>query len=718
MVSALSSSTTIDQDVREFHQHAASAVDLTMVHHAASSVNGNIVSVIRSCRNWDADQRQSYLYRFNLQQLLLQNESSAQNAIGAVVTFMPPPIPLGSSVKIYLPSPSGNKTIVVKEEQQPKASGSGGVAASTTTTIATIVEVWHGSSLVKRIPLNNNAEVAAGQQLQHGKIVNDATGFGSPVWSPDETSLLYSAERLPPKTTAFWSSSSKSTTTVNNVDETNDLDVAASSDQAPLLRGGNNVLGVGQRDHWGERYSTQEPILDLYILNLDTGRIGRIQNVPKRFSEEQQVDGDDSHNDESVTLGQAVWHSSGDKVAFTAWNAGLPKRLGMIYCRNRASRIFEASVQNLRQSLATPVEEEGTIANDDTDYVCHSKVLPYARSPRYLQHTNEDDLLVFLGSDRTFVSHDACMGLYMVSSNGKAECMVPIVDHPKEEGPKVFGMGFPGLFLGQLPVQCSLKGGSNDYMVTTSLFGSVQRVLRIDCSTREVSVVTLPQLDETTSQSLSSLSREGDLILSVTSSTEPVSLWFVKAGNLEKEAVDGKVTVEGREIIRFAPIAASAYSTIKTNIDASFKMKVLSTVPPDVDGATNAPIQSILLLPKTASSSQPVPLVVIPHGGPHSCSTSSFAPGFAHLASKYAILFPNYRGSIGFGQASADSLLTRIGDVDVKDVMESTKHAMETTPEIDNQNVGICGGSHGGFLTAHCTSQFPDFFKAGMSRTR
>lgn len=633
---------------------------------------------------------------------------------------MPPPIPLDSSVKMYLPSPSGNKTIVLKEEQQPKASGGGGSDAASTTTTVTIVEVWHGSSLVKRITLN---AVAAEQQQRHGKIVNDATGFGSPVWSPDETSLLYSAERIPPKTTAFWSSSSSSTTTTsteNNVDETNDMDAAASSDQAPFLRGGNNILGVGQRDHWGERYGSQEPILDLYILNFDTGRVGRIQNVPKSFSEEQQVDDDDSNNDESVTLGQAVWHSSGDKVAFTAWNAGLPKRLGMIYCRNRASRIFETSVRNLRQSLATPVEEEeGTIVvDDDTDYVCHSKVLPYARSPRYLQHTNEDyDPLVFLGSDRAFVSHDACVGLYMVSSDGKAECMVPIVDHSKEEGPKVFGMGFPGLFLGQLPVQCSVKGGSSGYMVTTSLFGSVQRVLRIDCSTREVSVVTLPQLDETTSQSLSSLSREGDLILSVTSSTEPVSLWFVKADNLEKEAVDGKVTVEGREIARFAPIAASASSTIQANTDALFKMKVLSNVPPEVDGATNAPIQSILLLPTTASSSQPVPLVVIPHGGPHSCTTSSFAPGFAHLASKYAILFPNYRGSIGFGQASADSLLTRIGNVDVKDVMESTKHAMETTPEIDNQNIGICGGSHGGFLTAHCTSQFPDFFKAGMSRT-
>jgi acylaminoacyl-peptidase len=35
---------------------------------------------------------------------------------------------------------------------------------------------------------------------------------------------------------------------------------------------------------------------------------------------------------------------------------------------------------------------------------------------------------------------------------------------------------------------------------------------------------------------------------------------------------------------------------------------------------------------------------------------------------------------------------------------------------IDAQRVGICGGSHGGFLTAHCTSQYPELFKAAAMR--
>ncbi|KAG7366455.1 peptidase S9 prolyl oligopeptidase family protein [Nitzschia inconspicua] len=645
---------TIDEDVQEFHQYAASAVDLSMVHASQTSV----LSVIRSCRNWDADQRQSYLYRFNI-----------HGPMSRPATSMPP-IPLDTSIKIYLPSPSGNKTIVVKEESM-----TGG--DETASAKKTVVEVWHGPSLVRRIPIN---------EKQHGKVINDAAGFGSPVWSPDETCLLYSAERVPPKTESFWTSTTES----------------IPGNQTPV-RGGNNVFGLGQREHWGERYYMQEPILDLYIMNLLSGKIGQIQNVPNCFSPSYD------NGSESVTLGQAVWHPSGYKVAFTAWNAGLPRRLGMIYCRNRASKIYETSVRKLLQSLLdlAPTEDDAR----DNDFVCQSNNLPYARSPRYVQ-TGESDRLVFLGSERAFVSHDFCMGIYRASSSDTVDCIVPVVSRPIDTGPKLFGMGFPGLFLAQLPLYRSLNG----YLVVTSIYGSVQRVLRVDCCTGKVDLISLPQLDETTSQSVCAFGPNGDMIMAATSSTKPASLWFVASESLTQESAGGIVAVDGREIAVFDPVAASVYSTIATTFDIPFKMKVLSVGPSKIDGATSDPIQSILLLPKEASTTKKVPLIVVPHGGPHSCTFSNFVPGFAYLASKYAVLFPNYRGSIGFGQAPADSLLTRIGNVDVQDVMTSTKFAIEVVPEIDGQNIGICGGSHGGFLATHCTAQYPDFFKAAACR--
>ena len=84
------------------------------------------------------------------------------------------------------------------------------------------------------------------------------------------------------------------------------------------------------------------------------------------------------------------------------------------------------------------------------------------------------------------------------------------------------------------------------------------------------------------------------------------------------------------------------------------------------------PFESILILPKRTengvfnfeSQSSPLgerkcPLIVIPHGGPHSCMTTSYVASYVFLALHLgaAILHVNYRGSTGFGQDSINCLL-------------------------------------------------------------
>jgi hypothetical protein len=93
--------------------------------------------------------------------------------------------------------------------------------------------------------------------------------------------------------------------------------------------------------------------------------------------------------------------------------------------------------------------ENKIVCEADDTYTCISNELPFSRSPRYVHET-----LVFLGSEHSFISHDACMGLYKYKN--KMEVIVPIVEFPKEEGGKVANMGFPGLFLGQLPINCGI----------------------------------------------------------------------------------------------------------------------------------------------------------------------------------------------------------------------------------------------------------------------
>ena len=160
-------------------------------------------------------------------------------------------------------------------------------------------------------------------------------------------------------------------------------------------------------------------------------------------------------------------------------------------------------------------------------------------------------------------------------------------------------------------------------------------------------------------------------------------------------------------------------------------------------------LESILLLPpltphkqsEDESRSESLPsksyrLVVVPHGGPHSCFSTTFMPGYVFLsiALNTAILLVNYRGSTGFGQTLLDSLPGHVGDRDIADVVDLTKMVCalktdicndvigdqpdenDTRPLVDSSRIAAVGGSHGGFLAGHMIGQHPDIFKVAAMR--
>lgn len=71
------------------------------------------------------------------------------------------------------------------------------------------------------------------------------------------------------------------------------------------------------------------------------------------------------------------------------------------------------------------------------------------------------------------------------------------------------------------------------------------------------------------------------------------------------------------------------------------------------------------------------------------------------LAQGYSLLIINFRGSIGYGKNTMDSLLGQCGVNDVEDCGELTLKALKQFESIvDPAKVAVTGGSHGGFLTA------------------
>lgn len=73
----------------------------------------------------------------------------------------------------------------------------------------------------------------------------------------------------------------------------------------------------------------------------------------------------------------------------------------------------------------------------------------------------------------------------------------------------------------------------------------------------------------------------------------------------------------------------------------------------------------------------------------------------------FAIIQVNYRGSTGMGSATVEYLQGKVGNADVKDCITATQEAIKRYPWLDPKRIGLCGGSHGGFLVAHLSGQAP-----------
>jgi dipeptidyl aminopeptidase/acylaminoacyl peptidase len=111
----------------------------------------------------------------------------------------------------------------------------------------------------------------------------------------------------------------------------------------------------------------------------------------------------------------------------------------------------------------------------------------------------------------------------------------------------------------------------------------------------------------------------------------------------------------------------------------------------------------------------PRPVVINIHGGPE----SQFQPGFLGRSNYYlnelgvAIVFPNVRGSTGYGKTflKLDNGLLR--EDSVKDV-GALLDWIGTRPELDASRVMVAGGSYGGYMTLAVATSYADRIKSAV----
>jgi dipeptidyl aminopeptidase/acylaminoacyl peptidase len=94
------------------------------------------------------------------------------------------------------------------------------------------------------------------------------------------------------------------------------------------------------------------------------------------------------------------------------------------------------------------------------------------------------------------------------------------------------------------------------------------------------------------------------------------------------------------------------------------------------------------------------PLVLEIHGGPHAMYANTYFHEFQMLAaSGFVVLFTNPRGSHGYGQEFVNAVRGDYGGKDYLDIMSAVDYVLETFDFIDENRMGVTGGSYGGFMT-------------------
>jgi dipeptidyl aminopeptidase/acylaminoacyl peptidase len=125
-------------------------------------------------------------------------------------------------------------------------------------------------------------------------------------------------------------------------------------------------------------------------------------------------------------------------------------------------------------------------------------------------------------------------------------------------------------------------------------------------------------------------------------------------------------------------------------------------------------IEAALLMPDGAREGVRLPLVVLVHGGPTGRWRSRVNAWGQLLAARgIAVLFPNIRGSTGYGHDLLTANHRDWGGADFKDVMAGVDYLIEEGTA-DPDRLGIGGWSYGGYMAAWAVTQ-TDRFKASVS---
>lgn len=604
-------------------------------------------------------------------------------------------------------SPSGRK-IVRFTEKSP-------IDKSCNTLLA---EVWDA----KGASLENVFSI---QEKTHGQLYGDEF-FASVTWSPDESMIAYIAE----------SPDSSAVTTLQNIEKDQSIADQEQNEQEDWILPLHKKYHDTAREPLGEAFVGQR-LPALFVADLSNGIITELAAT------------DDNGTRAPVILGQPQWSPDGkwitlimrratdvDPTTAPELDAHMPYDLGLRYCYNRFSAIVALNAPEKVEKKPNPsLLTVTTVSAPDIeeDFCCIS--------PRF---TPDGNYLLYVSAPRTpavpnaaALPHDTTKVLRAVrlknGNFGKPFTLISVPDNPSKDQ-------FPGLYLYGLPCRPWLSERS---LVLSSIWGSRQIPLVVDLRDIDSDVLEVDSnsprklIDDESgnlfyenkdvaaashaSPSLSYMSVldvvNGTVLLSASGPVNPTMLLFWE----KKDETSSSGSISGISCLSERASQLSSFLRARWTVDlVARRENGLLTSAEEYDRMKHKPYEryeATLMIPNVGDkvSEDGATLVTFPHGGPHVATTGAYSAGVMSLLMRgYAVLQINYRGSIGLGQRSLQSLPGRIGEQDVREVVQATKWA-QNMMGVNSTDAVFVGGSHSGFLGAHC-SLLPGLFRATVLR--
>lgn len=131
-------------------------------------------------------------------------------------------------------------------------------------------------------------------------------------------------------------------------------------------------------------------------------------------------------------------------------------------------------------------------------------------------------------------------------------------------------------------------------------------------------------------------------------------------------------------------------------------------------GKAGNDLQGWLIKPPGFDPAKKYPTIIEIHGGPLTQYGFLFMHEFYYLAAKgYVVGFCNPRGGRGYGEEHARAIWGGWGSADYEDLMSWADY-LAALPFVDKANMGVGGGSYGGYMTVWIIGH-TDRFKAAVT---